>query len=385
MRPWTWYRTLGAQQQIADEPGDLLILSENRQIANQVVGLAFDVARASADQLVEGPASAASGNQGNDPAQASAAQTLAARQHKLDAQALSVQNEIDSTRAGSPARRKRPKPALQSKIAELQGELDLSTRRKACSAASRRGERQRCQGRELAALPDRRHGGGIAGHCAPRRHGDARTAGGATPGRPAASAPRPPRPRVSASGTRPRTYSSCPRRFPRSTRSIGAPTRCRPRWCRSRTSSSRNCARFRRAATRSWHKRTATGSAGLGVTRDQLDTLANQFKQASVLFVPLKKQAALLDQYRRNLKNWRDTVKDRVARCARVSGNSSRRARAHPGRGVRPCRAVASRRAQIRAGFAQALSALASCAGSRSGLWWSSSSGSRLRASWARS
>jgi small-conductance mechanosensitive channel len=50
-------------------------------------------------------------------------------------------------------------------------------------------------------------------------------------------------------------------------------------------------------------------SATLGVTRAQLDTLANQFKQASVLFVPLKKQAALLDQYRRNLKNWRDAVK----------------------------------------------------------------------------
>jgi hypothetical protein len=49
-----WYRTLGLQQQIADEPSDLLSLSENRQIANQVVGLAFDIARASADQLVEG-------------------------------------------------------------------------------------------------------------------------------------------------------------------------------------------------------------------------------------------------------------------------------------------------------------------------------------------
>jgi hypothetical protein len=44
-----WYRTLGIQQQIADEPSDLLSLSENRQIANQVLGLAFDVARASAN------------------------------------------------------------------------------------------------------------------------------------------------------------------------------------------------------------------------------------------------------------------------------------------------------------------------------------------------
>ena len=125
-----WYRTLGAQQQIADKPGDLLILSENRQIANQVVALAFDVARASADQLIEGPASAASGNQGNDPAQASAAQTLAARQHKLDAQVLAVQNEIDSTHARLAGVPKKAQPALQSKIAELQGELDLLNAKK---------------------------------------------------------------------------------------------------------------------------------------------------------------------------------------------------------------------------------------------------------------
>ena len=49
-------------------------------------------------------------------------------------------------------------------------------------------------------------------------------------------------------------------------------------------------------------------SAGLSGIRDQLDAVAKQFKQASALFVPLRKQAALLDQYRRNLKNWRDAV-----------------------------------------------------------------------------
>jgi small-conductance mechanosensitive channel len=52
------------------------------------------------------------------------------------------------------------------------------------------------------------------------------------------------------------------------------------------------------------------GAASLGVTHDQLDALAGQFKQASVLFVPLRKQAALLDQYRRNLKNWHEAVED---------------------------------------------------------------------------
>jgi len=48
-----WYRTLGLQQQAAKEPSDLLILYENRQIANQVVGFAFDAARATADLLAK--------------------------------------------------------------------------------------------------------------------------------------------------------------------------------------------------------------------------------------------------------------------------------------------------------------------------------------------
>src|ERR1700679_1328757 len=43
-----WYRTLGIQQQAANEPSDLLILYDNRQTATQVLGLAFDVARANA-------------------------------------------------------------------------------------------------------------------------------------------------------------------------------------------------------------------------------------------------------------------------------------------------------------------------------------------------
>jgi len=41
---------------------------------------------------------------------------------------------------------------------------------------------------------------------------------------------------------------------------------------------------------------------------DQLDSLANQFKQASVIFIPLSRQSALLNQYRRNLKNWHNAV-----------------------------------------------------------------------------
>src|ERR1700761_1597753 len=46
-----WYRTLGTQEQNANQPSDLLIVYANRQTADQVVSLAFDIARANAELL----------------------------------------------------------------------------------------------------------------------------------------------------------------------------------------------------------------------------------------------------------------------------------------------------------------------------------------------
>src|SRR6185312_16500467 len=46
-----WYRTLGAQQQSATQPSDLLIVYANRQTAEKVLDLAFQIARANAELL----------------------------------------------------------------------------------------------------------------------------------------------------------------------------------------------------------------------------------------------------------------------------------------------------------------------------------------------
>src|SRR5712675_1283032 len=79
-----WYRTLGTQQQNATQPSDLLILFANRQTADKVVGLAFDIARANAELL----SSEASSGQGAADA---AAQSLTRQQNQLDAQRQSIQ------------------------------------------------------------------------------------------------------------------------------------------------------------------------------------------------------------------------------------------------------------------------------------------------------
>ena len=304
-----WYRTLGIQQQIADEPSDLLSLAENRQIANQVVGLAFDVARASADQLVEGPPDAAAGNQAS-----ASAQTLAARQQKLDSQAVSIQNEMDSMRAKLAAAPKNSKPALQAKIAELQGELDLIGAKKSMIGSivtavngsdAKNVSSLRSQIDAMAVALPNASSSSTPGTTAPTAQ---HPAGGAPSPAPGVAAP--------AAASRFGIWDEAANVFKLSEK-ISSIDAIDHRTAALQTALSQlqsNLVTQLRALSARGDALMAQAdtdnNAVLGVTRDQLDALANQFKQASVLFVPLRKQAALLDQYRRNLKNWRDAAKD---------------------------------------------------------------------------
>jgi small-conductance mechanosensitive channel len=304
-----WYRTLGIQQQIADEPSDLLSLAENRQIANQVVGLAFDVARASADQLVEGPPDTAAGNQAS-----ASAQTLAARQQKLDAQSASIQNEMDSMRAKLAAAPKNSKPALQAKLAELQGELDLIGAKKSMIGSivtamngsdAKDVSSLRSQIDAMAvALPNASSSGtpGTPGTTAPTAQHPA-------------SAPSPaPGVATPAAASRFGIWDEAANVFKLSEK-ISSIDAIDQRTAALQTAQSqlqsKLVAQLRALSARGDALMAQADTDNkLGVTREQLDALANQFKQASVLFVPLRKQAALLEQYRRNLKNWRDAAKD---------------------------------------------------------------------------
>src|ERR1700742_5183521 len=56
-----WYRTLGAQQQAATQPSDLLLLYANQQTADKVIALAFELARANAELLSSEASSATDG------------------------------------------------------------------------------------------------------------------------------------------------------------------------------------------------------------------------------------------------------------------------------------------------------------------------------------
>jgi hypothetical protein len=106
-----WYRTLGIQQQAATEPSDMLILYDNRQTANQVIALAFDIARANAEILAKQPGQRA-------PPRALLRKPESAA-GKFSAQGVTVQSELDSDQRQLEQRGRTTKPTLQAKISEL--------------------------------------------------------------------------------------------------------------------------------------------------------------------------------------------------------------------------------------------------------------------------
>jgi hypothetical protein len=114
-----WYRTLGTQQQNANQPSDLLILFANRQTADRVVSLAFEIARANAELLSSEAGIGQSATGGTSP------QALDQQQAQLEAQRQSIQQEIDA-RSGHRGK----SGESDSKLTELRGELAMVSARK---------------------------------------------------------------------------------------------------------------------------------------------------------------------------------------------------------------------------------------------------------------
>src|ERR1700730_8290496 len=116
-----WYRTLGTQQQNATQPSHLLILFANRQTADKVVALAFEIARANAELL---SSEAAAGQ----TADASSPQALNRQRADLTARQKSIEDEMaeDRRRAASG----KAGAALPATLLELQGELAMVAARK---------------------------------------------------------------------------------------------------------------------------------------------------------------------------------------------------------------------------------------------------------------
>jgi len=121
-----WSRQLTAEQQLVNEPSDALFLNDNRQIANQVIRLAFEYARARAQALAN-----SGGEGGAGQSQASSQyQRLIDSAIKADQQVKSLQKELDGFHQQLLTATGRKRTTLLAVISETEGELELfQTRR----------------------------------------------------------------------------------------------------------------------------------------------------------------------------------------------------------------------------------------------------------------
>ncbi len=317
-----WYRTLAIQQQGASEPSDVLILYENRQIANQVISLAFAAARADADLLAREPATA----------QPSADPTVSVRaliqlQVKFAAQGQAIQRELDAQRHRLSTAPKKAQPELRAKMAELQSELDLINTKRSITTSIIAGFGGGEDNSSASALRAQIDAMAIAlpgANAAPAAGADARGA------RPAASTASNPSPagNAAASPAVPRIglWALAENVFKLSAK-IDTVVSIQRRTTALQAAIAKMhehvVAQMRALSARgdalASQADTANGAALNGV-REQFDVLAIDLKQTSAILIPLDKTVLLLGQCQSNLRKWRDVAENQSRGALKTLG-----------------------------------------------------------------
>ena len=302
-----WYRTLGTQQQNATQPSDLLILFANRQTADKVVGLAFDIARANAELL----SSEASAGQGG--ADASSPQSLTQHQNQLDAQRRSIQQEIDAGRLKLASAKN--KQDVEANQLELQGELAMVDARKnlldTMTEFVNANDPKAAGANALEAQID-----AIAATI-PSSSVNATAPPSVAAPSPAASAS--PAPAAGSGGNK-----AAPERYGiwdlgtevlRQRNKIGSIDLIGGHTAALAETfdkiSAQPLKQLKTYAARGDALAAQADNASSGTLKDlrnEFDTLAWLFKQTSDILIPLTKERVLLKQYQHNLGNWRDSA-----------------------------------------------------------------------------
>jgi hypothetical protein len=311
-----WYRSLGIQQQTANEPSDLLILYDNRQTATRVLALAFEIARADADLLAQQPVAASSANAD------AASQSLLQLQDKFLAQSTSVQTELADAQRSLASARGNDAVKLKAKISELQGEVELINTRKTLIATlvsiSNDSDASGFSAASLKAQIDAMaitvpaSNGGVVS--APLNTAPAAAASGSQPAAAGSSQPASLTvPSVSVA-TRFGIWDLASNVF-RLTEKISTIDNLDRRTATLQDAFAKVRGplvdRMRGLSTRGDALAAQADSADastLTQMRGQLDALADQIKQESGLLIPLGKEGVLLTQHRRNLANWRGII-----------------------------------------------------------------------------
>lgn len=306
-----WYRQLSAEQLIATEPDDQMVVYNNRQLADQVLRLSFDFARAEADALAKQSAYNPSQNSNEAPQQF---QALRAMQAKLDKTVQDTQTELDSDRQKLATASGRRRQELASQVPEVQAELDLAKARRDAvrsmvefvSGTSNSGlgaTNLRSQIDALAATIPAVSPVSAGTRQAGVSHPNPVPSTSGTPNRVQVSGLWDITANIFTQSDNIRTLDSLIRRtneLSKIAKDIRAPLVARLREL------------FRTSDQLAAQADTA-GPAQLAQLTRQLDDLSTQFKQITSASIPLSKQSVLLSLYARSLTNWRDLIDGRLS------------------------------------------------------------------------
>jgi small-conductance mechanosensitive channel len=303
-----WSRQLTAEQQLVNEPSDALFLNDSRQLANQVVRLAFDYARARAQTLANQGGEGGTSQSQTAPSQY---QRLIDSANKADQQVKSLQKELDGFHQQLLTATGRKRTTLQAVISETEGELELfQTRRDTL--------------RNMLQFAATTTSSGVGSGNLPSQVEElARTVPGASAsGKEVAET----NPAVGNSASPTAVASRERKEAPTGILSLATDLFSLRRKIRALDDNLRqtdalaqSAGNLRAPLVRKVRELTQKGDdvAGqpdsqdpkvLAQQRKDLDSLTTQFKQVSASLLPLGKQAILLDVYKRGTTNWRNAV-----------------------------------------------------------------------------
>jgi len=306
-----WYRMLGIQQQSATQPSDLLILYANRQAADRVVALAFELARANAELL----SSQAEMEQAEVTDTGASPHALQRNQRDLDARRAAIQAEITATRRRLAGAEVAERGALQAKAAELQSELDLlNARRNLLNNMVAFAHETDANGSGVstlkahinaiaASIPAAAPSGTMpeAGAAEAQAGAIGNAASPSTTGQVGAR-----RVGIWDLGTnvlRLQSKLSTIDEIHRRTEAL------KQTFIEARTTPEQQIAALSARGDALGAPATTSAANELKTARDEYDTIAWLFQQTSSILVPLTKAGVLLDQYQNNLDSWRDSTK----------------------------------------------------------------------------
>ena len=313
-----WYRMLGVQQQASTQPSDLLILYANRQTADRVVALAFELARANAELLSS--QAEVEPTKAPDPSAESAHElSLQEKQQELDTRRATIQSDIAAAQKQLPDATGAERTELQAKIAELQSELDLvNARRNMLSTMVEFAHETDANGSGVSALKE--HINAIAASIPAATPGAMPELGATDDAAGTAAAP-------NGSGTAP---SAAPEtsggsrfgiwdllsnvlRLSNKLSTIDEIDRrtaaLQKTFNNIRSSPEKQIKALAARDDELLARPAAGGTADLKSARAEYDTLAWLFSQTSSIVVPLSKADVLLEQYRNNLASWHDSTR----------------------------------------------------------------------------